>query len=401
MNKGEHMYNDFIAFKNIATIVTLLLSTTLYTPYALSASDNALEAQALVLSEGELAQALAPIALYPDTLLTHILIASTYPIDVIEAERWLSHNVALTPLQLARKAEKKNWDASIKILIAFPQVMAKLSENLSWMQNIGDAFLQNEARVLTTIQTLRSQAEQAGSLASMSNVEVIKEQKIIIIEPVKSEVIYVPYYDTRVVYGHWNWSHYPPIYWHAPHHYASRHGSFYWGFGIAISSRFYFSTFHWNKRYIIVNNSTYSNRHSYPHNYQHRKKRVKSYYAKRWNHKPQHRRGVAYSNSRLHKKYYKSRSNVQNTNSYNKGVRRNHTSKGNTYRNKLSRNQHVVKSTKPRKVVVQKYKVKSEVSQRKSYTKSPKVKHQSARQSRHNSGNQTVKVNRHNKNRER
>ena len=140
MNKGEHMYNDFIAFKNIATIVTLLLSTTLYTPYALSASDNALEAQALVLSEGELAQALAPIALYPDTLLTHILIASTYPIDVIEAERWLNHNVALTPQQLATQAEKKNWDASIKILIAFPQVMAKLSENLSWMQNIGDAF---------------------------------------------------------------------------------------------------------------------------------------------------------------------------------------------------------------------------------------------------------------------
>ena len=251
------------------------------------------------LSEAELAQLLAPIALYPDTLLTHILIASTYPIEVIESERWLQNKSALSAAQIAKKAEHKDWDASVKALLPFPRVMSQLSEELSWMQRLGDAFLQDEARVMASIQNLRRQAEQAGSLAKMDNVDVIKEQQVIIIEPAQPEVIYVPYYDTRVVYGHWHWSYYPPVYWHRPHHYTAHYGHFYWGHGVHISSHFFFSAFHWHNRHVVV--SHYKGR-----GYHSRKKIVKSHHAKRWYHQPKHRRGVAYSSGRLNKKYVSS-----------------------------------------------------------------------------------------------
>ncbi|NQY49262.1 MAG: DUF3300 domain-containing protein [Colwellia sp.] len=277
-----------------------LLSALVLLTIVFSTKSLAQEEQEPLLSEAELAQTLAPIALYPDTLLTHILIASTYPIEVIEAERWLDKHSTLTIEQVHKKSAAKDWDASIKALLAFPQVMAKLSEDLTWMQKLGDAFLQDEARVLASIQTLRQQAEQAGSLANMDNVQVIKDQQVIIIEPTQPEIIYVPYYDTRVVYGRWHWSHYPPVYWHNPHYYATHHGHFYWGTGIHISSHFFFSAFHWHNRHVVVN-------HYNRHGYHPRNKIVISHHAKRWSHQPQHRRGVAYSSGRLKQKYYGTR----------------------------------------------------------------------------------------------
>ena len=300
MNKGELIYFHATKSKYRVIIGMLFLFSIFFTTTALSTSLNE-EEQEVVLSQAELAQSLAPIALYPDTLLTHILIASTYPIEVIEAERWLKKHSTLTIAQVQTKAEHKAWDPSIQALLAFPQVMAKLSGDLTWMQKLGDAFLQDESRVLGSIQTLRQQAEQAGSLATMDNVEVIKEQNIIIIESAQPEIIYVPYYDTRLVYGRWYWTHYPPVYWHSPAYYTANHGDFYWGNGVHISSHFYFSTFHWHNRHVVVSPYNYANRHGY-HS---RKRIVTSHHAKRWNHQPRHRRGVAYSNGRLKQKYYR------------------------------------------------------------------------------------------------
>ncbi len=249
-----------------------------------------------VISEAELAQTLAPIALYPDSLLTHILIAATYPLEVIEAERWLEKNSTWTANKLQRKSQDKAWDASIKALIVFPKLLTKLSEDIVWMQKLGDAFLQDEEKVLASIQTLRQKASQSGALAKMDNVEIIEERSVIIIEPAQPEVIYVPYYDTRVVYGHWYWTHYPPIYWHRPHYYTSRHRYFSWGHGIHISSYFFFNAFHWHDRYIV--RSLHNRHYYYP-----RKKIVVSHHAKRWQHQPKHRRGVVYSTGYLNKKY--------------------------------------------------------------------------------------------------
>ncbi|MFT6692390.1 MAG: hypothetical protein ACJAXH_002928 [Colwellia sp.] len=319
MNKGELMNFNCTGLKYLSIIGILFLSLTLFTASAFSAS-LAEEAQEIFLSEAELAQTLAPIALYPDTLLTHILIASTYPIEVIEAERWLNKHAKLTASQVEKKVEKKGWDASIKALLVFPRVLGKLSEDLTWMLKLGDAFLQNEERVLASIQTLRQQADEAGSLANIDNVKVIKEQQIIIIEPAQPEIIYVPYYDTRLVYGRWYWAHYPPVYWHNPRYYAANHGSFYWGHGVHISSHFYFSTFNWHNRHVVVNHSNRSNRANHQGHYaayHPRKKIVTSHQAKRWSHQPKHRRGVAYSHGRVKQKYYGN--SVQS----NKSVRRN------------------------------------------------------------------------------
>lgn len=300
------------AFKH--SVLLFLLATVLVSAVMVSSSVLAQEQQNTspssyevesMISEAELAQTLAPIALYPDTLLTHILIASTYPIEVIQAERWLTKHSALTAKQLQKRAKGKEWDASVKALLPFPRVMSQLSEDLNWMQTLGDAFLQDEARVLASIQMLRQKAEQAGSLTSMENVQVIKEQQVIIIEPAQPEVIYVPYYDTRVVYGRWHWSHYPPVYWRHPYQYISHYGHFYWGHGVHINTHFFFSAFHWHNRHVVVS-------HYNRHGYHPRKKIVSSHNAKRWNHQPKHRRGVAYSSGSVKKKYYSAQPSVHN-----------------------------------------------------------------------------------------
>lgn len=345
-----NFHTTVLKYSTITLIV--FLSSILYTSPVFSASLTE-EEQSYVLAEAELAQILAPIALYPDTLLTHILIASTYPIEVIEAERWLKKNSALTAIQIEKQAEQNDWDISIKALLAFPQVLEKLSEDLTWMQTLGDAFLQDEARVLASIQRLRLQAEQAGSLANMDNVKVIKDQAIIIIEPAQAKIIYVPYYDTRVVYGRWHWSHYPPVYWRNPHYYAAHYGHFYWGHGVHIRSQFYSSAFHWHKRHVIVHHYNRSG-------YQSSKKMVTSHQAKRWYHQPKHRRGVAYSNGRVKQKYYRSSQNVHNSEA-NKSyqgnahkIKNNHGYQGNSdkknthnkaiHANKVMRSSHVSKS---------------------------------------------------------
>jgi hypothetical protein len=287
-----------IVFKNPVVIFSIFLIT-----FALGtinvANGQAIDSKEdVVMTNAELAQILAPIALYPDTLLTHILIASTYPLEVIEAERWLKKKSRWTTKKVQQKSQEQGWDASITALIAFPKLLTKLSEDLFWMHKLGDAFLQDEAKVLAGIQTLRQKASQSGALAKMDNVEVIEERSVIIIEPAQREVIYVPYYDTRLVYGHWSWSHYPPIYWHRPYHYASHRTYFSWGHGIHISNYFFFNAFQWHDRYIV--RSHHKRRQYYP-----RKKIVVSHNAKRWHHKPKHRRGVAYSSGYLKKKYKK------------------------------------------------------------------------------------------------
>jgi len=254
----------------------------------------------------ELEQMLAPIALYPDALLTHILIATTYPIEVVDAERWLKKNSQLSAQALADAAEDKDWDASVKALLPFPNILKKLSEDLHWMRNLGDAFLQDEAQVLTSIQTLRKQADQAGSLDNMNNVSVVRESQTIIIEPRQPDIIYVPYYDTRVVYGNWRWSRYPPIFWHQPEHYVSHHGSYYWHNPVHLTVGLFFGAVHWNNHHVVVHRhkSRYYKHHS-------NKKISTSYQAKRWQHNPRHRKGVAYRTSNIQKKYRSHTPSVQ------------------------------------------------------------------------------------------
>ena len=263
-------------------------------------------------SEAQLAQMLAPIALYPDSLLTHILIAATYPLEVVQAKRFLDKHNGKDIQKLMAKAEDQDWDPSVLALLAFPTVLDKMNEDIDWTQNLGDAFLQDEAQVMASIQSLRHQADRANSLDGIDNMEVTRSNNQIIIEAARPEIIYVPYYDPRTVYGHWRWYSYPPIYW-APYpgyaRYPSHHSHFYWNTGVSISFNFYFSSFHWHQRYVVVN------RHHKHYNYRYpsHKKFVANSGSQRWQHDNKHRRGVAYSTPVVSQKYRSNKPSKQET----------------------------------------------------------------------------------------
>ncbi len=159
----------------------------------------------------QLDQMLAPIALYPDDLLTQILMASTYPLEIVQAARWTKQNEKLQGDALTEALEKQDWDPSVKSLVNFPDVLSKMNEKLEWTQNLGDAFLAQEKEVMDTIQNLRKKAQEAGNLKDTEQQKVVVEKETIVIQPANPEVIYVPSYNPAVVYGAWWWPAFPPF----------------------------------------------------------------------------------------------------------------------------------------------------------------------------------------------
>ncbi|BCV27212.1 DUF3300 domain-containing protein [Shewanella algae] len=250
--------------------------------------------------EPELMQLLSPIALYPDTLLTHMLIASTYPLELVQAQRWRKQRSHWSNERLMAEAENQDWDPSVMALIAFPEVLNKMSTDLDWTARLGEAFIADEGRVMDGIQTLRQAAWNADSLNDLGNLNARRDERQIVIAPTRTEVIYVPYYDSRRVYGHWHWSSYPPIYWDPFPGYVRYHSSpFYWrSAGVSISFNFFFSAFHWHDRVIWVD---YRHKH-----YNHYRPRLAySQGAQRWSHNPHHRRGAHYRHPGLQQRYNK------------------------------------------------------------------------------------------------
>jgi hypothetical protein len=279
-----------------------LVSFNLLAEQTLAQSNYQNQVEEKSFSEAELAQMLAPIALYPDSLLTHILIASTYPIEIVEAHRWIIKNDELSTEKAAELVKDFDWDASVKALVPFERILSRLSEDLTWTQQLGDAFLQDESRLLESIQILRKKAELAGNLDKMDNMDVSYEDSNIVIEPIEKEIVYVPYYDTRMVYGRWHSVSYPPVYWRPRHSvYVSRYNPFYFDSGVHISFNYFFSAFHWHNRHVVVVNS----HHSKYRYYDQRPRRLiaNGGYAKRWAHKPAHRKGVAYRTQNTRLKY--------------------------------------------------------------------------------------------------
>lgn len=249
------------------------------------------------LSQAQLDQMLAPVALYPDTVLTHVLIASTYPLEVVQAARWVKDNPKLTGEAAVDAVEQQSWDPSVKALVAFPQLLERLSNDLNWTQELGEAFLADETRVLASVQNLRQKAYANGSLNDTKHVVVEREREIIIIEPARKEVVYVPVYDTRVVYGDWWWPSHPPVYWHTAGVYY-RNSPFHWGISVNVRPWFYFGIFDWRQRHVVVHHHYY---HKPPRYYP---KRHKHYVdARRWHHNTEHRRGVHYRHERLNRDY--------------------------------------------------------------------------------------------------
>ncbi|MDY0268562.1 DUF3300 domain-containing protein [Trichloromonas sp.] len=202
-------------------------------------------------SREELAQMLAPIALYPDSLLSQVLMAATYPVEVVEADRWLKDHPALGEDELDEALLDQDWDPSVKELCHFPSVLAQMSERIGETSRIGDAFLDQEEEVMAMVQELRGKARAQGNLASTAEQRVWAEADAIIIEPTDPRVVYVPYYDPFTVYGSWWYPDYPPYDW-APAGVSLGVGlSFRPGiyFGFSFSN---WSHFDWRRRYLHI-----------------------------------------------------------------------------------------------------------------------------------------------------
>jgi hypothetical protein len=253
-------------------------------------------------SEGELDQILAPIALYPDALLSKVLIASTYPLEIVEAARWSRQNSHLEGENAVAAVADKDWDPSVKALVAFPDLLARMDEDLDWTRRLGDAMLYQEAQVMDSIQFLRARADAAGSLADNEYTRVIREEETIIIEPVRTRVVHVPYYDPYVVYGPWWRPAYPPVYWAAPSYYYYGYPGFWWSSGIHLHSGFFFSSFYWPQRSVVIVSTPRFHRaprhisggHIYGRHF---------VPGQRWKHNPVHRRGVAYRHGEVRQRF--------------------------------------------------------------------------------------------------
>src|SRR5256884_470733 len=149
----------------------------------------------------ELQQLVAPIALYPDALVAQILAASTYPTEIVEADRWMQSHSNLKGEELAKEVDKQPWDPSVKALTQFPSVLENMDRNLSWSSSLGDAYANQEQDVTDAVQVMRQQARKAGHLNSNEQEKVATQGSTIIIEPANPEVVYVPAYDPWLVYG--------------------------------------------------------------------------------------------------------------------------------------------------------------------------------------------------------
>jgi uncharacterized membrane protein YgcG len=203
-----------------------------------TASDNNADSSAPAdYTTEQLDALLAPIALYPDQLLTQILMASAYPLQIVEAYRWLQQpaNSALTGNALATALEQQSWDPSVKSLVPFPQVLSTMNDKLDWVQQLGYAVENQEGDVMNSVQRLRAQAQAAGQLNSNAQQTVSTEGQSIIIVPAQPNVVYVPAYNPIVVYGVWPYPAYPPVYWPPPPGYALAAGIAF-GVGIAVTA---------------------------------------------------------------------------------------------------------------------------------------------------------------------
>ena len=228
--------------------------------FGAAAANAQQSAQPPAFTQQELDQILAPIALYPDSLLSQIMMAATYPREVTEAADWSRNNRDLNGDRAVRAVERYDWDPSVKSLVAFPQILAMMDEKINWTEDLGDAFLDQQAQVMDTVQYLRRQAYSAGNLRSSDQFRVDVRDGGFVIDFVNPEVAYLPYYNPVVVYGTWWWPTHQPVYWAPWPGYYARAGfhGYAWGPPIRVSRGFFYSAPDWRQRRVnIVNVNSY------------------------------------------------------------------------------------------------------------------------------------------------
>ena len=233
----------------------------------------------------------APIALYPDALLANMLAASTYPLEVVEADRWLAGHKSMKGDQLKAEVDKQSWDDSVKSLGGTPTVLAMMSEKLDWTRALGDAVLAQQPDVMDAIQRLRSRAQANNKLTSTKQQKVTVQQQqgkqVIAIEPTDPNTMYVPYYEPAVVYGDWPYPDYPPYYFGVPPYIGAgviaAGIAFGAGFALGRWSNYWRGGCNWGNNNLFINRT--------------------DNIGNNWQHNPAHRQGVRYNNAAVQQRF--------------------------------------------------------------------------------------------------
>ena len=247
-----------------------------------------------LLKPEQLEALVAPIALYPDELLANVLAASTYPLEVVQADRWLKERKTLKGDALKKEVEKQSWDNSVKALASTADVIAMMSDKVDWTKNLGDAVLAQQPDVMDAIQRLRSKAYDNKKLVTTKqqkvSVQTQENKQAIVIEQADPNTMYVPYYDPATVYGAWPYAEYPPYYFGYPSYIGAGVIAAGLAFGTAWAigrwGNYWGGGFNWGNRNVYVNhfNRTTNIGNS-------------------WQHNPAHRQGVRYNNVNVQQRF--------------------------------------------------------------------------------------------------
>jgi len=296
-------------------VAALLCGGGLPASAAQSASSGAQAAEPVAkLPPEQLDSLVAPIALYPDPMLSQVLIGSTYPLEVIQLQQWLAQNKNLKDKALADAVAKQDWDPAIQGLAGLPEVVKLLSENIKWTTDLGNAFLAQQDDVMAAVQRMRKKAQSNGNLKSSEQqkveVKTVESKQVIVIEQANPEVVYVPSYNPTVVYGAPAYA-YPPIAYPPPGYYAAGMAISF-GVGVAMGAMWgggwcCGSSWHGGNNNVTINNNNNFNRQNYNRQSNISGNRPANQPARGgssgWQHNPQHRGGAPYSDRNMANKY--------------------------------------------------------------------------------------------------
>jgi hypothetical protein len=255
----------------------------------------------------------APIALYPDPLLTQVLVASTYPLEIIQLQQWIQKNSGLKGDDLTNSVQQQDWDPSIQAMAVFPDLVKRLADDIKWTTDLGNAFLAQQPDVMDAVQRMRMKAKNAGNLQSTEQMKVetktVESKTVVIIQQASPQVIYVPSYNPVIVYGPPVYP-YPRIYYPPPSYYAAG-VVFAFGVGIAVGSYYHGGWGYncgWGRRTTVninVNNNYIRHYNTTTINNVNRTtiNNVNRNGNNTWQHNSQHRGGAPYSNKQVANKY--------------------------------------------------------------------------------------------------
>lgn len=258
------------------------------------------------LSNEQLDSLVAPVALYPDPLLAQTLVACTYPLEIVQLQQWLHQNKGLKDKALAEAVKKQDWDPSVQAMATFPDLVKQLAESIRWTDELGNAFLAQQSDVMNAVQRMRAKAVAKGALKSneqqIVETKVVEEKTVVVVEPARTEVVYVPSYDPVAVWG----SPYYPYPAMAYPYYPAGGMLLGFGVGVAIGAAWGGGGWGWNTGWGGNNNININRNNNFVNHYNNQRVNAGNRYGganNSWRHNPQHRGGAPYSNRTTANKY--------------------------------------------------------------------------------------------------